>query len=236
MKRKTVNIIRFFLEEILPPILRDSIIFKYVVKYFYRKDQTHENLKKNILWINKDEYSEYYKNMPEIQGSTDNSEECIEKIIQNIIPNKVIDVGCGRGYLLNRINSHYKKKENILLYGSEIVKNQKLKKYETEENITIFEKSIEDISEINIKFDTVICTHVLEHILNIEKAYSELKKITKKRLIIVVPKERPYQYSFNGHIHFFPYDWSFINTIKPKKKEFYITEINRDFFYIEDFD
>ena len=81
-------------------------------------------------------------------------------------------------------------------------------------------------------FDTVICTHTLEHILDIKEVYDKLIKITKKRLIIVVPKERPYNHTFNGHIHFFPYSWSFINLIRPKNK-FKIFELDRDFFYIE---
>ena len=51
MNRKNVNRIRFVLEELLPPILRDSIIFKYIVKYFYRSDKDHETLKENILNI-----------------------------------------------------------------------------------------------------------------------------------------------------------------------------------------
>jgi len=51
----------------------------------------------------------------------------------------------------------------------------------------------------------------------------------------VVPKERPYQYTFNGHLHFFPYYWSLINTLRPDKKNKYkITNIKRDFLYIED--
>jgi hypothetical protein len=32
--------------------------------------------------------------------------------------------------------------------------------------------------------------------------------VAGKRLIVVVPRERPYRYSFNLHLHFFPYPWS----------------------------
>ena len=54
-------------------------------------------------------------------------------------------------------------------------------------------------------------------------------------MIIVVPKERHYQYTFNSHLHFFPYDWSLINTLRPDKKSKYkIINIKRDFLYIED--
>ena len=235
MKRKNINFIRFIFEEILPPIIRDSFIFKLIVKKFYRSDKTHEILKQQILWMSKEEYSNYYANIPEIQGHTDNSEACIKKIIENILPSDVIDVGCGRGYLLDQIKKRHPNATNLNLNGSEIVKFEKLNKISEQNKFIIHEKPIESISDINLKFDTTICTHVLEHILEINRAYEELKKITKKRLIIVVPRERPYNYTFNGHLHFFPYEWSFINTIKPKTKNFKIFDIYRDFVYIEDF-
>ena len=233
MNRRTVNFIRFIFEELLPPILRDSILFKYLVKYTYRSDHTHETLKENILNISKKDYIKYYEDIPEIQGETDNSKECIEEIIKEIVPKDLIDVGCGRGYLLKKIMLSH---PNLNLHGSEIFKSEKLKLYEKNFKFTIFEKEIEDLVSINKSFDTVICTHVLEHVLDIQSAYLNLKKICKKKLIIVVPKERPYKYTFNGHIHFFPYDWSFINSIRPENKNYKIKTIYRDFVYVENID
>ena len=39
-------------------------------------------------------------------------------------------------------------------------------------------------------------------------ALAELRRVAKEHLVVVVPKERPYRYSFNPHLHFFPYPWS----------------------------
>lgn len=230
MNRKIVNKIRFVFEELLPPIIRDSIIFKYIVKYFYRSDKEHETLKENILNFTDEQYTKYYKAMPEIQGETDNSEDCINFINEKIIPNDVFDVGCGRGLLLERIR---KKNKNLNLYGAEIFKSEKLKIREEKFNLKIYEIKIENLNSIDKKFDTVICTHVLEHVLNIRMAYKNLKKICKDTLIIVVPKERPYKYTFNGHLHFFPYEWSLVNILRPEPNSFSIKNINRDFVYIE---
>ena len=107
-----------------------------------------------------------------------------------------------------------------------------MKKKLSNENIKIIDTKIENLNKINHKYDTVICTHVLEHILDINLAYENLKKICKKRLIIIVPRERAFKYTFNAHIHFFPYSWSFINTIRPKNK-FLIKDLKRDLLYIE---
>tara|TARA_Y100000768_G_C23980185_1_gene685310 strand:+ start:1858 stop:2559 length:702 start_codon:yes stop_codon:yes gene_type:complete len=229
MKRENTNKIRFVLEETIPPLIRDSFIFKYIIKKLYRNDETHQKLKSKILNISKKEYKNYYQNMPQMHENSDLSEICINEIIKNIKSRNVIDVGCGNGFLLKKIRNKDKK---ILLSGTEIVITPKLKKNLKVDNIKLYQKSIEDVNKINLKFDTVICSHVLEHVLDINKAYSNLKKICKKKLIIVVPRERPYEYTFNGHIHFFPYKWSFINTIRPKNK-FTIKDLQRDFLYIE---
>lgn len=229
MKRKNTNKIRFVLEEILPPIIRDSFIFKFIIKKIYRNDKIHQKLKSNILNISQEEYKNYYKNMPQIHENSDLSDLCIEEILKNIKPRNIIDVGCGNGFLLKKIRDKNKK---IKLNGSELTVNSKLRQNFKINNIKLYEKEIENIDQIKTKFDTVICSHVLEHVLDINKAYFNLKKICRKKLIIVVPRERPYEHTFNGHIHFFPYKWSFINTIRPKNK-FIIKDLQRDFLYIE---
>ncbi len=230
MKRENTNKIRFVLEEILPPIIRDSLIFKFIVKQLYRKDKTHEKLKSNILKISKSEYKNYYKNLPEIHQNSDLSQICIDEILNNIKPVSVIDIGCGNGFLLKTIREKYK---DIALTGTEITFSKKLKKNLKKNKIKLLEKRIEDIYKIRNKYDTVVCSHVLEHVLDINLAYLNLKKICKKRLIIIVPRERAYEHTFNGHLHFFPYKWSFINTIRPKNN-FVIKDLKRDLIFIED--
>ncbi|MDR0527945.1 MAG: class I SAM-dependent methyltransferase [Spirochaetaceae bacterium] len=58
-------------------------------------------------------------------------------------------------------------------------------------------------------FDTVLCTHALEHIRNPQKALAELIRVTRKRLIVVVPRQREYRYTVDLHVNFFPYMYSF---------------------------
>lgn len=230
MKRENTNKIRFVLEELLPPILRDSFIFKLIVKKLYRNDKTHQNLKYNILNISKKKYKKYYENMPQIHNNSDLSKKCIDEILRYIKPRSIIDVGCGNGFLLKKIRDRNK---SVELNGTEIVISKEIKEKLKTKKIKIFEKNIENLNGFKKKYDTVICSHVLEHVLDINLAYANLKKICKKRVIIVVPRERPYEYTFNGHIHFFPYKWSLINTIRPKNK-FLIKDLDRDFLYIED--
>ena len=228
MNRETTNKIRFILEDILPPIIRDSFIFKLIIRKMF-KNKTLERLKSDILKISRKEYANLYKNLNRIHKDSDLSQICINEILKNIKPNQVLDVGCGEGFLLNEIKNKYK---NISLTGIEMEASFKLKNKLKNKGIRLIEQKIENLDKIKNKYDTVICTHVLEHILDINLAYENLKKICKKRLIIVVPRERAYQHTFNPHLHFFPYKWSFINTIRPKNK-FIIKDLNRDLLYVE---
>lgn len=63
------------------------------------------------------------------------------------------------------------------------------------ENIPIKSKSI----------DTIICTHTFEHLKNPYKTIEEFRRIAIKRIIIIVPLQREYKYTFDLHLHFFPY-------------------------------
>jgi ubiquinone/menaquinone biosynthesis C-methylase UbiE len=228
MKRELVNKIRFFLEEIIPPIIRDSFFVKFLIKKTFRSDKMHFALKENFLNLTNKQIINYYKINPNLQGETDLSKKILKKILKEIDGEKILDAGCGRFFLLKEIRKIFPKKK---LYGIDFQVNKNYLPLKIE-NIKIFEQDLKKILFSDKYFDTVICTHTLEHILEPKKVYDELLRICKKKIIIVVPRERPYKYTFNGHLHFFPYKYSFINTIIPKNK-FVIQDLNRDFLYIE---
>lgn len=81
-------------------------------------------------------------------------------------------------------------------------------------------------------FDIVISAHTLEHIVEAKKAYEELRRVCKKKLIIIVPCQREYHYTMDFHVQFFPYTHSllqFTGNYKAKCKK-----IDNDLFYEED--
>ena len=79
----------------------------------------------------------------------------------------------------------------------------------------------------------MVCTHVLEHILEFRQALSELRRVARRRLIIVVPQEREYRFTFNPHLHFFPYPHSFLRYVTPVPQDHELESIGRDIFYAE---
>ena len=104
------------------------------------------------------------------------------KQFRKFIENKtILDFGCGSGDFLL-------KSQKILKKGIGIDLNSKKIKYLNRKNITFF-KNIEEIKDLNFKFDSIFLFHVLEHLINPDKILRQLKSKLKKNgsLIIEVP-------------------------------------------------
>lgn len=232
MKRETINKIRFVLEELLPPIVHDSrfMVFLYKLKWGSFIEDLAQ-FRKNAAFLTDEEYRDIYQRMPRLQESTDNSEQCVDLICEHIIPGKVCDIGCGTGHLLNVIQG--KRADVTELTGVDFVLEESAA---DSDKIKFVEAPVESLPFADNAFDTVICTHVLEHILDIGKAIAELRRIAARRLIIVVPLEREHVYTFNPHFHFFPFTHSFLRVVRPRADQYKIQRVERDIFYIEDQD
>ncbi len=78
----------------------------------------------------------------------------------------------------------------------------------------------------------MISTHTLEHVLNAEAALAELRRVARRRLILVVPRQRPYRFTFDLHLNYFPYAWSLRNFLANPHAR--IEVIDNDLFAVED--
>lgn len=98
----------------------------------------------------------------------------ILKILNKLPAGKIIDLGCMDDYLLKRLP----KKFDYLGYDENPLCNNK----------KITKGKIENISQ-NKKFDIVMATEVLEHVDDPVEAIRNLKKLSKKYVLISVPNE-----------------------------------------------
>lgn len=222
--------IYFILDEIIPPVLRDSKFFMYIpfCLIFGKRATVFFDFKERATFMTKKELAELYASIDEIivDRETDLNSACVDEILKNLADGPVLEVGCGKALLSDKIE-----KLGHKVTAADIYINEKTKlKYP---KIIFKIGNAEDLPFGNNEFNTVICTHTLEHVQDLARSMAELRRVSKKRLIIVVPRQRPYRYTFDLHIHFFPYIHSFLTAIGAKEKNT-AKIVGGDIFYIED--
>ena len=228
MRRETTNKIRMVLEDVVPPVLRDSGLFKALAKLAWGEHISDlARFRANAPFNTAQEYEDLYRKHPRVHAATDNSAACVARIAQDVAGASVCDVGCGTGYLLTLIRTA--RPEIADLHGVDFV----IGDARSLPGIDFTAARIEALPFPDGHFDTVVCTHVIEHILDYRVAIAELRRVAKKRLIIVVPREREYKYTFNPHFNFFPYTHSFLRAVHPVPENHVCEDIGRDIYYCE---
>jgi ubiquinone/menaquinone biosynthesis C-methylase UbiE len=201
ISRKFANIIHNLIDNVMPPFLRDSKIIMGPVFYlFFGKKAKLFMEFKDKAPMDEKEFVESYRLVQDvlIDRQTDLNERCFSEILKNIKGKTVLEVGFGKALLSSAISS-----KGYKVTAADILVPKELKKKYPK--INFVDANIEELPFKNKSFDTVVCTHTLEHVQDIYKSVSELKRVTKKRLIVVVPRQRPYKFTFDLHLHFFPY-------------------------------
>ncbi len=231
LSRNTTVIIHWFLDNLIPPVLRDSKWFMYPFLYAAFGDKTKHYLsfKEQAPYLSEREFSRFYQELAStfIDRKTDLNETCIEEILENLQGKNILEVGCGKGFL-SRIIA---KQDTHHITGVDIHPPKESKAHK---NLQFVSGTIENLPFPDKSFDTVICTHTLEHVQNLAKSIQELRRVTKKRLIVVVPKQRPYRYTFDLHLHFFPYIYTLEQIMGGRKDKTICQVVGHDIYYQED--
>ncbi len=107
----------------------------------------------------------------------------------------LLEVGCGRGFLLNYLTDH----TNLKTTGCDLYDSvPSLKKSE------YVRASIYQLPFADKQFDVVACVHTIEHLRDVPGAIAELKRVAKKQVIIVTPCQRYYFFTLDLHLNFYP--------------------------------
>lgn len=204
--------VNWILDNLIPPILRDSRLFMKVIEYavYGKKGTIFLDFKENgrYLHLSSAELKTIYQEVADASTAmtrpTDLNHVMEEKILNFFKARagqdaKILDIACGRGYLSNKIAGI---SASFDVYGIDIIIPNIS---EQPENLHFLEGEIEHIPFPDRFFDVVICTYTLEHVLNLEAALAELRRVCRGKLIAVVPCEREYQYTTNLHTYWFPY-------------------------------
>jgi ubiquinone/menaquinone biosynthesis C-methylase UbiE len=201
MNRNITNAIRFILDECIPPLVRDARWFMYPFFYIWykgKKMDLYMDFKSKVYQMTDEEYATAYRELDCLATDrpTDMNEQSIALMISKFDTSAktILDVGCGRGYWLNKVTQA----TQLTATGCDMYDNVPFDKASYVKG-NIYKLPFEDNS-----FDIVTCHHTIEHLLDLQPAIAELKRVAKKQLMIVTPKQKYYYYTMDMHVNFFP--------------------------------
>jgi len=228
ISRDFTSKIHYMLDHWIPPFIRDSKWFMDIPFKLLYKDKADIFLtfKDKAQYMDAAAFSQVYKKVGSVlvERETDLNEKCLKAILRNIKGSTVLDAGCGNALLAKTMSKKYH-----VTAADIFIKQKLIERYPT---IKFNTANIENLPFKQQSFDTVVCAHTLEHVQHFSKALSELRRVARKRLIIVVPKQRPYRYTFDLHLLFFPYKHSLLGSMGKQKSQ-KCTELDGDWFYVE---
>lgn len=114
---------------------------------------------------------------------------CLFELLDRGHPASVLDAGCGEGFVLKYLKKH---RPDVSLTG--IDRNAEAVAYaqkvlQVDANFHVGD--LYDLPFADDSFDTVLCSEVLEHLDQPERAVEELKRVARSHVLITVPRE-PY--------------------------------------------
>ncbi|MHA6204595.1 class I SAM-dependent methyltransferase [Dyella soli] len=202
MNRSLTNAIRWMMDELVPAGIRDSRVFMwpfYCLAYKTLKPAKYMRFKSNVWTMGSDDYADFYRSLNSVSRNrlTDNNHACVEQIVADSRDAKsVLDVGCGLGYLLNRLREESRRAE---LTGVDLLNEV------PGSTFSYHQASADALPFPDNAFDVVLCTHVIEHVIDPTKVVRELLRVAREKVIIVTPRQRPFYYTLDEHINFFFY-------------------------------
>lgn len=116
----------------------------------------------------------------------DNFNTVLIEEVRALKPQTILDAGCGEGFTLAKLQNAKvgKKYQGIEYIDDAIALGKKL-----HPKISITKATIYSLPYKANSFDVVLCTEVLEHLEDPARALLELKRVTKKYLVLSVPNE-----------------------------------------------
>lgn len=230
MNRDLTNVIRYFMDEWIPPVIRDSRWFMYPffwIAYRGRNIREVMDFKSRVYSFTPEDYDRFYNNLNTISRNrvTDLNKPSLNFILDKIDPSAetLIDVGSGNGFLLKQIHERHPK---LQLTGFDIKD-----KDENAAGVYGYVKgNIEKMPFPDKSFDVVTCSHTVEHLIKLEQCMAELVRIARKQVFIVTPCQRYYYYTLDEHVNFFPFKEKLTSVIPVKHHS--CEKMNGDWVYL----
>lgn len=230
LSREANLAINYLLNEWVPPAIRDARWFGWLLTraLYGKRAPLYMHFHDRVFEMTDVEFKEVYAQAQSvsIERDSDLNQACIQKILAAATGPDVLEVGCGRGFLSGLLAG-----KGLKVTACDVVVGESVRV--AHPGVTFVESPAERLPFDDRAFDTVVTTHMLEHVRDLSRVLAELRRVCRGRLIVVVPKERPHFYTPNLHVHFFPYRYSLLLAFRPRAAHT-LENAGGDWFYTED--
>jgi ubiquinone/menaquinone biosynthesis C-methylase UbiE len=206
--RRITNCVRYVLDDWLPPVMRELRPLNKLMAVFFHGPHFDLDFKRKAHQMTDAEFSAAYARLPRGRRrpyrDTDMTEAQMRWMVAETVGSMVLEVGCGHGHLAKRLAQEANRivTATDLSYENVRVARARTKSPGSEVNVAV--ANMESLPFADKSFDTTLCAHTLEHVRDFDRAVAELVRVTRQRLLVIVPCQRYYRYTIDYHLHFFP--------------------------------
>lgn len=196
--RRVTSVVRRLLDDFLPPVVREWRPLNRWMASKFHGPTFDLDFKERAFAMSPREIAEAYAAL-DAGGAryrdTDTTPSQIDAIA-DAARGRVLEVGCGNGAVAERLRAHHHVIAVDVTLGSAAATRERA-------GAIVALAGLPELPFRDAAFDTVVCAHTLEHIPDLWRAASELRRVAR-RTIVVVPRQRYYRYTVDYHLHFFP--------------------------------
>jgi ubiquinone/menaquinone biosynthesis C-methylase UbiE len=236
--RRFTNCVRYLLDDWMPPVLREWRPLSQALALAFHGKHFDLDFKRKAFALTDEEFAHAYARMVEGEKSayrtTDMSEGQLRWMVENAVGPDVLEVGCGYGVLAERLARRGDLKVTATDLSGDNVEVLRQRMRDVGLNLDLRVADLERLPFADKSFDTTLCAHTLEHVRNFEKAVAELVRVTRRRLLVVVPCQRYYRYTIDYHLHFFSEPEQLI--LRMGLSHYHCERVAGDLFYRADLD
>jgi ubiquinone/menaquinone biosynthesis C-methylase UbiE len=197
--RRVTSRVRVLLDDWLPPVVREWRPLNRALARFVHGPGFDLDFKERAFHLSDREIAEAYDALA--QGGarfrdTDTTPAQIDALVA-AAHGRVLEVGCGNGTIAARLRDAG---HDVLAVDVTLGSAQETRR---RAGCAVALAGLPDLPFRTDAFDTVVCSHTLEHIPDLWRAAAELRRVAKN-VLVVVPCQRYYRYTVDYHLHFFP--------------------------------
>jgi SAM-dependent methyltransferase len=196
--RRVTTVVRRLLDDYLPPVVREWRPLNRWMASQFHGPAFDLDFKERAFAMTSREIADAYAALESGNAryrDTDTTPAQLAAIVE-AARGRVLEVGCGNGAVAAQLAVGHELVAVDVTLGS-------AQETARRAGCTVALAGLPQLPFADRGFDTVVCAHTLEHIPDLYRAASELRRVAQ-RVIVVVPRQRYYRYTVDYHLHFFP--------------------------------